>query len=70
MPYYEMLMQVGIIVDGPDQAAKHIALHWDDMDRWWESEAVQRARQLFCDEYAKTEKHPIRTLKRLLTKDL
>ena len=70
MPYYEMLMQVGIIVDGPEQAAKHIALHWDDMDRWWGSEAVQRARQLFCDEYAKTEKHPIRTLKRLLTKDL
>ncbi len=69
-PYYELLMGVGILADSPEQAAKHVAQHWDDIDGWWQSEAVQNARRLFCEQYARVEKHPVRTLKRLLTADL
>jgi putative transferase (TIGR04331 family) len=70
MPYYEMLRGAGIIVDSPEQAAKHVALYWGDIEKWWGSEKVQSARELFSEQYAKTEKKPVRTLKRLLTKDL
>jgi len=45
-------------------------LHWDDIEKWWGSDEVQNARKLFCQHYARTEKHPVRTLKYLLTHDL
>ncbi|MBT7545091.1 MAG: transferase, partial [Kordiimonadaceae bacterium] len=70
MPYYEMLREAEIIVDSPEQAAKHVELHWDDIEKWWGSDEVQNARKLFCQHYARTEKHPVRTLKYLLTHDL
>lgn len=70
MPYYEMLKKAGIILEGPEEAAKQVALHWDNIEKWWHSEVVQSARELFCEQYARAEKRPIRTLKHLLTKDL
>jgi len=69
-PYYEVLKEAGIIVGTPEQAAKHVTLYWDDMEKWWDGEAVQNARKLFCEQYAKTEKKPLTTLKRLLTAEL
>jgi len=41
--------------------------NWDNISEWWESPNVQKARKTFCDKYARMEKHPIRTMKRLLT---
>ena len=70
MPYYEMLKDAGIVADSPEAAAKHIAIYWGDIEKWWGSETVQNARILFCNQYAKTEKKPLRTLKRILTKDI
>jgi putative transferase (TIGR04331 family) len=69
-PYYEMLQEVGIIFNTPEEAAKHVALHWGNIEKWWGSETVQNARILFCNQYAKTEKKPLRTLKRILTRDV
>ena len=66
-PYYELLRGAGILVDTPEQAAQMVALHWNDVSEWWESKNVENARKGFCEQYAKTEKDPIRTLKRLLT---
>lgn len=66
-PFYELLRYVGILADTPDQAAKNIALHWDNIDEWWESEQVQSARRVFCEQYARVEKHPVRTMKQLMT---
>jgi len=66
-PYYELLRNVGILADTPEHAAGLVALHWEDVGSWWESEKVQDARKEFCEEYARTEKNPIRKLKRILT---
>jgi putative transferase (TIGR04331 family) len=69
-PHYKALRSAGIIFNSPQQAAKKAALHWDDIEKWWGSDEVQNARKLFCQHYARTEKHPVRTLKYLLTHDL
>lgn len=66
-PFYELLREAGILADTPDHAAALVALHWDNVTEWWESDSVQKAREAFCAEYARTEKKPVRTLRRLLT---
>lgn len=66
-PYYELLRGSDILADTPEQAALLVAKHWDDVDGWWKSEQVQSARVKFCDQYARIDSHPARTMKRLLT---
>jgi len=68
-PYYALLRNAGILIDTPAHAATLVTERWESIEQWWGSERVQNARKAFCAEYAQTEKHPIRTLKRLLTKD-
>tara|TARA_A100001015_G_scaffold320438_1_gene446798 strand:- start:3568 stop:5265 length:1698 start_codon:yes stop_codon:yes gene_type:complete len=65
-PYYELLRKVGIFFDDPEEAAENIALHWDNIDEWWENKELQNARALFCEQYARIELRPVRKLKRLL----
>jgi putative transferase (TIGR04331 family) len=65
-PYYELLRGAGILADSPEQAAQLVEQYWDNIDGWWKSEQVQNARRLFCEQYARVEKHPVRTMKRLL----
>lgn len=65
-PEYEGLRRAGIFTDTPEQAAAHIAQHWDDLSAWWGSAHVQEARQAFCRRFCRTEPAPIRAMKRLL----
>ena len=65
-PYYELLRGAGILADSPEQAALFVTQYWDDIDGWWKSEQVQSARREFCEQYARNEKNPVRTMKRLL----
>ncbi len=66
-PYYELLRGASILVDTPEQGAAFVASHWENINEWWESEKVQDARNRFCDQYARTERKPVWTMKRLLT---
>lgn len=66
-PFYNLLRNVGILADSPKQAAKFIALHWDNIDGWWKSESVQIVRRIFCEQYARVEKKSLRDLKLALT---
>lgn len=66
-PFYNLLRNVGILADSPKQAAKFIALHWDNIDGWWKSESVQSVRKIFCEQYAQVEKKSLRDLKLALT---
>jgi putative transferase (TIGR04331 family) len=65
-PYYELLRKTGILADTPGQAAEMISLRWDNVNEWWESDDVQGARKAFCEQYARVEKNPVKTLKKLL----
>lgn len=65
-PFYQLLADVGIIHFDPKKAAEFINQHWDTLQSWWQSNALQEARQVFCNEYAKTDRHAVKTLKKLL----
>ena len=65
-PYYEVLRSAGILIESPDQAAKFVATQWECMEEWWSSATVQHARRIFCQQFARTDKTPARTLSRLL----
>lgn len=66
-PYYELLRGAGIFADSAEHAATLVERYWDNIDEWWKSEKVQSARKLFCEQYARVEKDPVRTMRRLLT---
>ncbi|MCG3770527.1 MAG: hypothetical protein JW384_01677 [Nitrosomonadaceae bacterium] len=65
-PYYQLLIDAGIIYLTPQSAARQINKTWEDVAGWWESGDVQSARQIFCDRYARISKNPIGDLKRIL----
>lgn len=66
---FEKLKAQKILFDSPEDAAKHINDVWDNLDEWWQSPDVQRARKDWCYEYARTSPlwlfHWIRALIRL-----
>ena len=64
--HYELLRSAGIVLDSPVAAAKHAALHWDDIAEWWQSRGVQDARREFCEVYARKTERPVRALKKIL----
>ncbi len=69
-PFYELLHNVGLLFYSPEATAKFIDLHWDGISEWWKSAKVQDARQIFCDQYAKTTDNPVQELKSILTGSL
>lgn len=65
-PYLDMLEQVGIYYDSPEKAAEMLNKIADDPYPWWNSEAVQSARQNFCDNFARISPHYLREWNDLL----
>lgn len=66
IPFYEILVNAGIVHLTPESAAAKINEIWGDVDSWWKSLEVQNAREIFCHKYARSSKKPIRELKKLL----
>lgn len=66
VPFYELLVQAGILHTSAQSAALKVAQVWSDVRSWWADEALQDARKRFCHEYARTIDAPISTLARLL----
>lgn len=64
--FYEMLREVSIIVDTPEQAAEWVSKHWEQLDVWWGSSRLQRIRAIFCDEYARLDTRGAKSLKQML----
>lgn len=65
-PYYQLLVDAGIIHLTPDSAAQKVNEVWDDVDGWWGQSAVQKARSQFCDRYARVSQSHVHDLKKLL----
>ncbi|EMO53589.1 LIC12162 family transferase [Leptospira noguchii] len=66
IPYYQRLVEVGIVHLSPKTAAEHINQIWNDVSTWWYSKNVQETRLSFCDRYAKEVQSPISTLREIL----
>jgi len=64
--YYQRLKDVGIFQDSPEKAAQFITTHWTDIDSWWQDPEVQKVRQIFCGQYARRVKKPVKVLKQIL----
>jgi putative transferase (TIGR04331 family) len=69
-PYYQMLVDAGIVHLTPESAATKVNEVWDVVGDWWAQRSVQEARRLFCDRYARTSQSPIHELKNMLMDDI
>jgi len=66
MPYFNMLKNVGIFHESPNEAAEHMAKVWNDVNAWWLSETVQDARRRFCDRFSNTTEDCLKLIKEAL----
>jgi putative transferase (TIGR04331 family) len=67
-PYYQLLLDAGIVHLTPESVAAKVNEVWDDVNGWWEQNNVQDARKQFCDRYARQSQNPVCELKQILTK--
>ena len=65
-PFYQLLVDAGIVHLSPESAAKQVNMIWDSTDDWWFSPKVQNARNQFCSRYARESVSPVRELKEIL----
>jgi len=65
-PFYNLLVDVGIVHFTPEAVAQKVNEVWDDIDTWWRTPEVQDARKKFCDRYAKQSENPVQDLKFLI----
>lgn len=61
-PYYQLLIEAGIIQFSPEAMARKVAEVWDDIPKWWNQPHVQAARKEFCGRYSRSSKHPLREI--------
>ena len=59
-PFYNKLEEVGIYHKTSESASKKIIEIYKDVEKWWESNEVIEAREIFCNEFALTVDEPLR----------
>jgi putative transferase (TIGR04331 family) len=64
-PYFEMLVKEGIFHTTPKSAANKMIEIWDDVDGWWYSDNIQKARKVFIKQYAYLPEDPLSSLQNL-----
>jgi putative transferase (TIGR04331 family) len=64
-PYFDALKSVGIFHERPESAAQQMTEIWDDVKSWWESDDVQSARLIFCDQFSRRPDDPLGELERM-----
>ncbi len=53
-PYIDMLKKVNVLFDDPIIASRFVETVYKDINSWWYSTDVQKAREEFCYVYART----------------
>lgn len=66
-PYYQLLVDAGIVHLTPESVAAKVNDVWDSVPDWWAQASVQEARRKFCARYAKISHKPVQDMKVLLT---
>ena len=66
-PFYQLLIDAGIVHLTSESAAQKVNEVWNDVDGWWKQSKVQDARKRFCEQYARQSLNPIKDLKLLLS---
>lgn len=66
LPYYQLLVDAGIVHLSSDSIALKVNEVWDDIDAWWDSDKTQEARKTFCERYARESQDRIHDIKKAL----
>ena len=66
IPYYQLLIDAGIVHLSAESAAYKVNEIWDNIEDWWQHASVQNARKLFCEKYARHSSHPVRDLLKIM----
>lgn len=69
-PYYQILVDAGIVHLTPDSASAKVNEIWCDIEGWWNQSFIQDARKKFCDKYARFSDNPVRDLKKILSSEM
>lgn len=64
-PYYDRLVEAGVIVTSATDAVATITRRWPRVREWWHSATVQAAVSAYCERFARREPHPVKTMRRL-----
>jgi len=62
LPYYQILLNAGILHTSPETAAKKVNEIWNHVNEWWNSHEVQAARHIFCNQYSRLSSNPVSDL--------
>jgi putative transferase (TIGR04331 family) len=65
-PAFDILLSAGIFHETPQSAASKVNEIYQDVQSWWMSIEIQRARKIFCDQFCNTSKPLIRLKEELL----
>ena len=66
-PYYQLLIDSGILHLSSKSASSKVNEIWDNVDVWWNKRDIQEARKNFCDRLIKNSKNPVKKMTYLLT---
>ncbi len=66
IPYYQILVDAGIVHLTPESVASKVNEIWHDVETWWEQSSIQDARNKFCSHYARVSQNPSQDLRKLL----
>ncbi|MCX5884688.1 MAG: LIC12162 family protein [Proteobacteria bacterium] len=55
--YFDGLRSADILFDTPEEAAEKVNKIWQDVSGWWRQPEVQKAKDDFCCQYARTDKN-------------
>ena len=64
---FEKLRKVKIIHNSPQEAAKFVNENYDDLEKWWNSKSLQKAKNKFCFKFARQSNSPLKDLKKILS---
>ncbi len=67
-PFYNLLEKEGIIHYNVESAIFKINEIYENIDKWWESDNVQKARDTFCKKFARTSKNPGYDISKIINK--
>ena len=67
IPYYQLLVDVGIFHLSAESASNKVNEVWNNIEGWWRQSRIQAARKEFCSRYAVVSKSPIKDLIKVLT---
>ncbi len=67
-PYFDELYAAEILHDTPESAARKVNEVYHDPENWWLTSKVQEARNIFCNQFAKSSPYWIKEWKTKLSK--